>query len=382
VLQTSTGPAIGWLQTVRVSDAGRTLEPTVTVDDWFVADEEGSLLPVLAVDPGSAAFTRRLYVAWIDIRGGRDRVWLSYSIDGGRSWSRGRTVDDVAAGSDRQRAPRATHPSIAVNRQGVVAVAWADRRGHADNLGWDYRLAASFDGGETFSPSVNVSSGSQTFNTWPLYAVPQWAYGLPGFALPRTRPDRVTQQIMRQASDLSGGHTVDMIVDAQDVFHPIWLDNRTGVMQVWTAPVTVAGRASGPDTTQLAGLISVRSALSLESREMSYDPAAQMAVLSTRVVNTSNAPVPLPVTLHVTDLASDLGSVRIVNADNGAEGVGAIWTFAGAQSGDRELAPGAASASRELRVRVTLTDPSTGPFDPQWRLFRYEAQLLAPRSVH
>jgi hypothetical protein len=181
---------------------------------------------------------------------------------------------------------------------------------------------------------------------------------------------------------LSAGHTVDMTVDAQDVFHPIWLDNRTGVMQVWTAPVTVAGRARAPDTSQLAGLISVRAAVRLETREMSYDPATQIAVLRSRVINTSTTPVPLPVTLHVTELASDLGTVRILNADNGAPGVGAIWTFAGAQAGDRELAPGAASASREVRVRVALTDPSTGPLEPQWRLFRYEAQLLAPPIIH
>jgi hypothetical protein len=363
------------LQTVRTVAGGGTIEPAVTVDDWFLASEEGSMLPVLAVDPGSAAFGRRVYIVWIDTRARRARVWLSHSSDDGRSWAHPRVVDDVPDRADPQQAPRATSPSIAVNRAGVVAVAWADRRGHVDNLGWDYRLAASYDGGESFEGSVKVSSASQTFRRWPLFVMPQ-------YALPQTRPDRMTQQIMQDAVGLSAGHTVDMTVDAQDVFHPIWLDNRTGVMQVWTAPVTVAGRARAPDTSQLAGLISVRAAVRLETREMSYDPATQIAVLRSQVINTSTTPVPLPVTLHVTELASDLGTVRILNADNGAPGVGAIWTFAGAQAGDRELAPGAASASREVRVRVALTDPSTGPLEPQWRLFRYEAQLLAPPIIH
>ncbi|HJZ81658.1 MAG TPA: hypothetical protein VKD91_14980, partial [Pyrinomonadaceae bacterium] len=279
--------------------------------------------------------------------------------------------DDLPERTDPQQAPNATHPSIAVNRQGVVAVAWAARRGHADNLGWDYRMTASFDGGETFVPGIKVSSSAQRFQTWPLFVVPL-------NAIRETRPDRVSQEVTRDSAHLSAGHTVDMVVDTQDVFHPIWLDNRTGVMQVWTAPVTVTGRASRPDITSLKGFVSVGSALRLESRDVSYDPSTRIAVLTTRVVNTSNAPVALPVKLHLTDLSSDVGSVLILNADNGAPGIDAIWAFKGAQAADRELRPNSGTASRELRFQVTLNDPLTDLLDPRWRLFRYEVELLAP----
>ena len=374
VQQTPNGPPVGWLKTVRVSPGGRTIETAVTVDDWFVPSEDGSALPILAVDRGSPAFAGRLYIAWIDIRARRERLWLSYSTDDGRSWARPRVVDDLPGRGDPQQAPRPTSPSIAVNRQGVVAVAWADRRGHTDNLGWDYRLAASFDGGETFGPSVKVSSGSQTFRTWPLTVFPENGRS-------KTNPDRISKQIIPFSTYLSGGHTVDMFVDAQDVFHPFWLDNRTGVMQVWTAPVTVSGRASRPDISQLKGFASAGSALRLDSREVSYDPSTQIAVFNTRIVNTSSAAIRLPVKMHITDLSSDLGSVRILNAENGATGIDAVWTFIGAQASDSELAPKAATASRELRVRVTLSDPSLGPIDSRLRLFRYEAELLAPRPV-
>jgi Ornithine cyclodeaminase/mu-crystallin family len=88
----------------RVSDDGRTIEPTVTVDDWFVSTEEGSIIPVLALDQGSAAFAGRVYVAWVDIRRGWARVW--HSSDGGRSWARPRLVDDAPAPGDAQQAPR------------------------------------------------------------------------------------------------------------------------------------------------------------------------------------------------------------------------------------------------------------------------------------
>ena len=374
VQQTTGGPPVGWLQAVRVSPGGSTIQPAVTIADWYLASEDGSNIAVLAVDRGSTAFKGRLYVAWIDIRSQRARVWLSYSTDDGRSWARPRVVDDLPERADPQQAPNATHPSIAVNREGVVAVAWADRRGHSDNLGWNYRMTASFDGGDTFVTSIKVSSGAQRFKTWPLFVVPQ-------NGIREIRSDRVSQEVIRDSAHLSAGHTVDMVVDNQGVFHPIWLDNRTGVMQVWTAPVTVTGRASRPDVTSLKGFQSVGVALRLASQDVSYDPSTQIAVFNTRVVNTSNAPVLLPVKLHITDLFSDVGSVRILNSDNGAPGVDAIWTFTGAQASAKELAPNSSTASRELRFRVTLNDPLTDLLDPRWRLFRYEADLLTPRPV-
>ena len=53
-----------------------------------------SYIPMIAVDPGSSAFKDRLYVVWADERSGQLEIMLSYSTDGGRTWSRPRRVSD------------------------------------------------------------------------------------------------------------------------------------------------------------------------------------------------------------------------------------------------------------------------------------------------
>ena len=40
---------------------------------------------------------------------------------------------------------------------------------------------------------------------------------------------------------LNGGDTAGLGADASGVFHPVWIDNHTGVPQVWTASVAVRG---------------------------------------------------------------------------------------------------------------------------------------------
>jgi hypothetical protein len=42
-------------------------------------------------------------------------------------------------------------------------------------------------------------------------------------------------------TSLNGGDTVGLAADAKGVSHPMWIDNRTGTHQVWTASVTVRG---------------------------------------------------------------------------------------------------------------------------------------------
>jgi hypothetical protein len=101
-------------------------------------------------------------------------------------------------------------PAVAVNRDGVVGVSWYDRRDNADNLGYWPRFSASLDGGAMFLSSVRVS----------------------------TAPNLVMDP---KETRLNGGDTAGLAADAAGVFHPVWIDNRTGTHQVWTTPVTVRG---------------------------------------------------------------------------------------------------------------------------------------------
>src|SRR5262249_2643549 len=139
------------------------------------------------------------------------RIFFASSSDNGRSWTAPRVVDDD--GAPGPVAGRANHfmPALAVNRSGVVGVSWYDRRDNPDNLGYWVRFSASLDGGATWLPSARVSTSANV--------------------------------VADNEARLNGGDTSGLAADASGVFHPVWVDNRTGVPQVWTAPVAVRGAA-------------------------------------------------------------------------------------------------------------------------------------------
>ncbi len=176
----------------------------------------GNRLPILACDPGSTRFKDRLYLVWNDYKEDKGmRVMLSSSQDKGRSWTRPDFISDIPAQLRASKRGYAGTPGVAVNKDGVVGVTWYDTRhlpaGAAG--GWDMHFTASADGGATWSPSVRVSETSSLLEN------------------PQTDP-HVT--VPMDVGD-SGG----LAADANGVFHALWLDNRTGTRQLWTATVTV-----------------------------------------------------------------------------------------------------------------------------------------------
>lgn len=73
------------------------------------------------------------------------------------------------------------------------------------------RFSASLDGGETWLPSVRVSTDANLVN-------------------PAEKETR-----------FNGGDTAGLTADADGVFHACWIDNRAGVHQMWTTTVAVRG---------------------------------------------------------------------------------------------------------------------------------------------
>ncbi|MBI1872266.1 MAG: exo-alpha-sialidase [Acidobacteria bacterium] len=350
--------ANSWLRVVTSADGGETLSTGIVVSDWFMdrARSQGSHIPWLAVDPGSAAFKDRLYAVWNDSRSERLDVLLSYSSDKGKTWSKPVDVsDDRIADDPAEQGPDQIMPLVAVNKKGVVGVAWYDRREHKDNLGWWFRFAASLDGGETFLPSVRVSNVANNFGgseIWPVKTSVSGGgeplrAGAP--APPSARPLAV-----RVAVDnffFSSGHTSGFVADAGGTFHPIWTDNRTGLSQLWTAPVTVASEAVRNGSKDLAALDDVTAKVTLDVTDTTYDRSTKTVVMRARLKNTSKDTVHGPVNVRVIALQSDVGVPTIVNATNGAAGLGAVWDFSPlVKSG--ELKPDEVSDPLELRFRL------------------------------
>ena len=204
----------GVLGVMRSSDEGKTLEPMAPIADVYYDWRVPQLsMAALAVDRSGGPFHGRLYAVWPDARfDRRTQILLASSSDGGRTWSTPRVVSDDGPALRVGDRPNHFMPMVAVNRGGIVAVSWYDRRDNSDNLGYWPRFSASLDGGATWLPSVRVSTSANL-----------------------VRDDKETR--------FNSGDTAGLAADAGGTFHPVWIDNRTGTHQVWTASVGVRGAA-------------------------------------------------------------------------------------------------------------------------------------------
>jgi hypothetical protein len=190
--------------------AGRWKHPRIKSASVF-----GVFYPRLAVHPGSPAFAGRLYCVWRDGHGSDETyILLSSSGDGGASWSAPVVVSEQAAGGIAAPDYAADVPAVAVNRDGVVAVTWYDRRGLPWHVvgpggvippapGYNARLRVSLDGGATWQASVQLNSVAMKGN-------------------------------VEEARYWTG-----LAAAADGRFHAAWIGDATGKRQVWAAAVEV-----------------------------------------------------------------------------------------------------------------------------------------------
>ena len=78
-------------------------------------------------------------------------IYLSYSDDQAKTWSWPVTVNDDTGGGDQ------LFPSMAVDKDGIVYVAFVDHRDGQDLSQFDVYLAVSKDGGKTFSKNLKIN---------------------------------------------------------------------------------------------------------------------------------------------------------------------------------------------------------------------------------
>lgn len=111
----------------------------------------------MAVDRSGGPRHGTLYMTWAAVVDGRLQIVLARSPDGGRRWEEPVRVNDGGFGSNHST------PTVAVNRAGVVAVTWNDRRGDPDDLCFRHYVALSGDGGRSFGPNRAVSGRRSCF---------------------------------------------------------------------------------------------------------------------------------------------------------------------------------------------------------------------------
>ncbi len=171
----------------------------------------GGYLRLVADTSPESPFRDRLH--FVRALGSRERyegIWINTSSDGGRTWSEDRRVDVFAEGPET----RAVLATVAVNRDGVVAISWVDRR-RADEELRDVYVTASLDGGETFLPPARVTGEGSS---------------------PRTEANADAANKFS-----AGGHYMGMAARAGGAFQLVWSDSRSGHFGLRTAEVRVTG---------------------------------------------------------------------------------------------------------------------------------------------
>ena len=288
---------------------------------------------------------------------GRTDIRFAYSADSGKTWSVPIIVNDDRLPAEGARGSDHMLPAIGVNKDGVVLVAWYDRRESGDNMGWKIRTAASLDGGDTFTPSTVVSDAANVFTDrteWVLEREPR-VIGGGTIGMPRSsRRHPIAVDLSINDFFLSSGHTSGLAVGADGVFHPVWVDNRTGVPQLWTAPVTVRGAVEQHGASTLATLDDITENLTLFVESNRYDRSMNRLTLAARLKNTSKDAVRAPVHARLIGLTSQLGVPTVVGADNGLSGVGAIWEFT---SPGGVILPDSGTASKTLTFGLSELRP-------------------------
>jgi hypothetical protein len=229
-------------------------------------------------------------------------------------------------------------------------------------------MSLSFDGGETFLPSFKVASAEHSIESGntPLLA----------FADRSKAGDPQRVSIAIHPWHYGGGHTVDILVDSQGVFYPVWVDNRTGTPQVWITPVTVRASAIVDGSDELAKLSDVTSEVSLEFQTQGYDSAKQTIRIVARLRNTSSKIVYAPTKLRVISMSSELGSIEAVNPSAYQPTGGVVWDLSRLLKNGK-LAPGEVSDSAELVFHLTDAKRPGQHTGYKFELCNLEARIFA-----
>lgn len=342
------------VEVARSTDGGRTFAAPVVIGKRVVFTEkeeehqlavrnyafDGDSVPQYAGGRDVAGNADVVYTIWSDVRTGTSRLLFAKSVDQGKHWTSPRVVFTTNDASDAQY-----QPSINLNKAGIVGISWFNGSMVRNTV--SEMFAISSDDGETFSSPVAISSVLSPLKTPAALQYSALALNEPeGAFFDFTTPG---------ARYPSGGDYMDLASDPDGGFHPIWIDSRTGVNQVWTA--TVFPRPPAPIPAGLSQR-DVTKTLQVKLGAGTWDGAKHELTVPMRLHNASHDALYPPFTLSVT-LAKNpyfkgmREEVTVLNADNGKPGVGATFTFSAQTVGNlARLMPGADTSSRTIKLRI------------------------------
>jgi hypothetical protein len=289
---------------VRVSSGGSEISAPVAVAAHTSCGDAGP--PVVAVDNTSGPFHGRAYVAFPDASEGRCQIKMSWSDDGER-WSTPLPVDDPPIPLEPETGPDAFLPGLAISDRGIVGISWYGRREDLRNRDFRLRFTASADGGHSVMSSVPVSHHPYRY---PAESAPEALFPLGiRFDADSTGAAWVvmhtgsSSRLYYEVGDYTG-----LAARPDGTFQAIWIDNRTGVPQLFTATVAVSARVRTPEERDRElGQVATDSVLPTVSG-ISFDARSCTVQLDVELVNRAGRRVALPLKVRVEQALSQLGA--------------------------------------------------------------------------
>jgi hypothetical protein len=367
---------------VTSSDGGQTFTPYHKITtmqrqlprEMYLARLRGDVLlsgnfmqgPSFAVAPAGAHFADRIYALWQDIDStSRSRLLLTWSADRGVTWSAPVRVDST---QDPDPSLRQGVPMLAVNRDGVVGVAWFDGRHATNGNGYDVYFTTSLDGGLTFLPSVRVSSATSR-PAQGLNIVPA-----PGIAEPTPAGEFLITMTSPFSDRATGGDYSKMAVDAAGRFHPFWADARKGTWELYTATVRVladrdlavlASSSTEPSASVSRPCVPNSSGFQLLFGAPEWDSTSNEVVLPVRLRNKSPNLIAEAINVRVSivspkqewsKLIPDAAALVPRIRDPTKASLGNSATFVYPVSPSSPLFPNSVTSSQEWRLHVEVPD--------------------------
>jgi hypothetical protein len=295
------------------------------------------------------ANSKHVYAVWENVSSGHTKLMFKRSLDEGQTWSVARGLDQGAPVNSWQY-----QPTLAVNKRGVLGVTWFDTRNGTSPDNYDLYFTASLDGGGTFLSARRATSVSSS-----LFAPGNLA----------TRGSLTSEGFDGNYYEFSspgefrfgGGDYMGLVADDEGSFHPLYIDSRAGLFELWTTQIRLGIRPTCSTSHLVKSAVDQQVELLFGPEK--FDSEKRELRIEVRLKNTSSETLCGPFLAAIKEIQifahSSGDGVQIRNAMNGKSGSGAVFDFSTATRDFVDLPPGATS---EAVVWTFALAPRPTPF--------------------
>lgn len=339
---------------------------------WLDVNEDfprAFTLPIVTADISrDSPYRDRIYMVWDEsTRAGNSNIWLIWSADKGKTWSEPIGVNDNLPASGKGPRDFRMTPVVAVNQEGIIGVTWYDRRDDPTRRCWNYYMAFSLDGGQTFEKNIRISSSPSCpeENTAPSVRISNIS------PEPKKEEEKENSKEEKKkeekpkipsievsfdrARNVWPGHYTGLTVDVKGRFHLLWADRRNGPQQLYTTVVEVLRKA--PEIPELSEEIDITKRVRLVAGQADFDEEKGVSSFKVQIQNVSQESIFTPLKLRVCSIEkgwNNLSTMEILNSDNKKKGIGAVWDFSSLIGSKKRLDPKEITEVKKIKIKTFI----------------------------